>query len=379
MNDAQGHHKSLLKVVVLGDAGVGKTSLVKQYVEGTFDESYKPTIGADFLTKDITLPKLGQQKLQIWDTAGQERFRSMAKSFYRGADACVLVYDIYDVKTFQNLDMWKKEFLDSLSLDSSAGDFPFVVLGNKADKVDCGDDMVTKSRAEAWCKAQSNISLFETSALSKQNLNEAFDTIAIAAGRCPPPVAAPPDALLNVQELDQGSTIPEVDQKLETVDVVDEKAAEVEPAYSEVSKSHSDTDEADMFQEAPRVAHARRESPDESSKRGRKKTSKTKKKKKTSSRQVSVSGMKYSQKERYQKKKSGRTSRRGSVASNRDDSREDTRSRTSYEELPRVDRSENHYRRNSSGYRHGRNDNIRLEDDDSYSTGSEAPMMCCDF
>jgi len=384
MNDAQRHQKSLLKVVVLGDAGVGKTSLVKKYVDGTFDELYKPTIGADFLTKDITIPNLGQLKLQIWDTAGQERFRSMAKSFYRGADACVLVYDITDIKTYENLDMWKKEFLEGICADeTSTGDFPFVVLANKADM--SGDAMVNKSRAEAWCKNQSNIKLFETSALTKLNLNEAFEAIALSAGRYEPQTVLPTNILRDVQEIDQGNAAPEIESKLDAVAPPEEKVIENEPLspdYSTASQSASETDEADMVQEEPRPrANIRRESRDETSKRERKKASKPKKKKKPSSRRGSVASLKYSQKERYQKKKKGRSSRRGSFASTKE-SHEDTRSRTSYEEPPRVvrtpraARSDHHYARSP---RDERNRSIRLEDDDSYTSGSEAPMMCCDF
>ncbi|KAF0721376.1 hypothetical protein AaE_010076, partial [Aphanomyces astaci] len=85
--------KVLLKVIILGDSGVGKTSLMNQYVNQKFTNQYKATIGADFLTKEI----MSDEKLvtmQIWDTAGQERFQSLGVAFYRGADACVLVYDI---------------------------------------------------------------------------------------------------------------------------------------------------------------------------------------------------------------------------------------------------------------------------------------------
>ena len=82
--------KVLLKVIVLGDSGVGKTSLMNQYVNRKFTNQYKATIGADFLTKEVMI----EDKLvtmQIWDTAGQERFQSLGVAFYRGADACVLV------------------------------------------------------------------------------------------------------------------------------------------------------------------------------------------------------------------------------------------------------------------------------------------------
>ena len=102
--------KVLLKVIVLGDSGVGKTSLMNQYVNRKFTNQYKATIGADFLTKEVMI----EDKLvtmQIWDTAGQERFQSLGVAFYRGADACVLVYDVTNEKSFRQLDSWREEFL----------------------------------------------------------------------------------------------------------------------------------------------------------------------------------------------------------------------------------------------------------------------------
>jgi Ras-related protein Rab-7A len=106
----------LLKVIILGDSGVGKTSLMNQYVNNKFSEQYKATIGADFCTKDVTIDdKL--VTLQIWDTAGQERFQSLGVAFFRGADACILVYDMTNPKSFESLDKWRKDFLQNVSDD----------------------------------------------------------------------------------------------------------------------------------------------------------------------------------------------------------------------------------------------------------------------
>merc|ERR1740130_1908566 len=95
--------KVLLKVIILGDSGVGKTSLMNQYVNKKFSNQYKATIGADFLTKEVTVDDR-LVTMQIWDTAGQERFQSLGVAFYRGADSCVLVFDVNVAKTFENLD-----------------------------------------------------------------------------------------------------------------------------------------------------------------------------------------------------------------------------------------------------------------------------------
>lgn len=81
--------KVLLKVIILGESGVGKTSLMNQYVNKKFSNQYKATIGADFLTKEVIVDDR-VVTMQIWDTAGQERFQSLGVAFYRGADCCVL-------------------------------------------------------------------------------------------------------------------------------------------------------------------------------------------------------------------------------------------------------------------------------------------------
>ncbi len=124
---------------------VGKTSLMNRYSTGKFTGQYKATIGADFLSKEIvvTMPLTGERKLcvlQIWDTAGQERFQSLGQGFYRGADACILVYDTTDPESLDNLDHWRTDFLEQVggSASSLAQAFPFVVLGNKVDKVRVG-------------------------------------------------------------------------------------------------------------------------------------------------------------------------------------------------------------------------------------------------
>lgn len=139
-------YKKTLKIVIVGDSGVGKTSLMNRYSTGKFTGQYKATIGADFLSKDNVIvddPFLQQRHLvtlQIWDTAGQERFQSLGVGFYRGADACLLVYDVTDPHSLDNLDHWRKEFLDQVGggiqgLGDASTQFPFVVVGNKTDKV----------------------------------------------------------------------------------------------------------------------------------------------------------------------------------------------------------------------------------------------------
>ncbi|KAJ3208866.1 Ras- protein Rab-7A [Clydaea vesicula] len=131
---------------------------MNQYVNKKFSNSYKATIGADFLTKEVQVDDR-TVTMQIWDTAGQERFQSLGVAFYRGADCCVLVHDVTNIKSFDTLESWRDEFLLQAS-PRDPDNFPFVVLGNK---VDVGDQ---------------RRQYFETSAKDSTNVEEAFKTIA---------------------------------------------------------------------------------------------------------------------------------------------------------------------------------------------------------
>jgi len=167
------HKKALLKVIILGDSGVGKTSLMNQYVSRKFSSHYKATIGADFLTKEVMVDdKL--VTMQIWDTAGQERFQSLGVAFYRGADCCVLVFDVNVAKSFEHIDNWREEFLSQAAPRNKEA-FPFVLLGNK---IDLENRAVTQKRAQAWCQTNGNIPFYETSAKEAINVDQAFQTIA---------------------------------------------------------------------------------------------------------------------------------------------------------------------------------------------------------
>ncbi|GAX12898.1 Ras-related protein Rab-7A [Fistulifera solaris] len=178
--------KTTLKVVILGDSGVGKTSLLNRYSTGTFTGQYKATIGADFLTKQVVVTDWTGQRhvvqLQLWDTAGQERFQSLGVAFYRGADAAMLVYDITDPASFDHLEHWRTEFLQQIGVSIPALQevpFPFVVIGNKNDKQN--ERLVPAQRAEEWClRVGGNRPLYrvETSAKTALNVDEAFEELA---------------------------------------------------------------------------------------------------------------------------------------------------------------------------------------------------------
>eukprot|EP00890_Picochlorum_soloecismus_P006480 jgi/Picsp_1/6833/NSC_04170-R1_rab family gtpase len=168
--------RTLLKVIILGDSGVGKTSLMNQYVNKKFSSQYKATIGADFLTKEVEVDDR-VVTMQIWDTAGQERFQSLGVAFYRGADCCVLTYDVNNTKSFENLENWMEEFLAQAS-PSDPASFPFIVLGNKIDLDNGSLRQVTAKQAKEWCKMKGDIPHFETSAKEDTNVDVAFQAVA---------------------------------------------------------------------------------------------------------------------------------------------------------------------------------------------------------
>ncbi|XP_022752015.1 ras-related protein Rab7-like [Durio zibethinus] len=177
--DVSMKRRTLLKVIVLGDSGVGKTSLMNQYVYNQFNQHYKATIGADFVTKELQIDnKL--VTLQIWDTAGQERFQSLGSAFYRGADCCVLVHDVNVLRSFETLNNWREEFLKQAD-PSDPETFPFILIGNKIDVDGANSRVVSEKNATDWCATRGNIPYFETSAKEDYNVDEAFLCVAKTA------------------------------------------------------------------------------------------------------------------------------------------------------------------------------------------------------
>uniref|UniRef100_A0A6B2LI28 Ras-related protein Rab-7b n=1 Tax=Arcella intermedia TaxID=1963864 RepID=A0A6B2LI28_9EUKA len=165
----------MLKVIILGDQSVGKTSLLHQYTHNKFSNQYKATIGTDFLSKEIIVLDY-LVTLQLWDTAGQERFHCLNRSFYRGADCCVLVFDVNLEPSFKNIENWYSSFNEQASIDVPLN-FPFLVIGNK---VDMGEEAraVSTKKAQEWCRERGDILYFETSAKEAINIDQAFRAVA---------------------------------------------------------------------------------------------------------------------------------------------------------------------------------------------------------
>jgi len=158
----------LIKLLLIGDSGVGKSCLLLRFSEDLFNPSFITTIGIDFKIRTIELD--GKRiKLQIWDTAGQERFRTITTAYYRGAMGILLVYDVADEKSFSNIRNWIRN-IEQHATDSVNK----MLIGNKCDVPDKKIE-TEKGRALA---DEYQIKFLETSAKTSQNVEEAFISLA---------------------------------------------------------------------------------------------------------------------------------------------------------------------------------------------------------
>jgi Ras-related protein Rab-7A len=158
--------KTLSKVVMLGDMGVGKTTLLNKFLGEK--SSGKATVGQDFRKKDL---KIGNAMvtLQVWDPAGQEKFQALGFAFYRGSNACLLAFDVSNKASFDKLDEWKKNFLEHAS-PAEPSKFPFILVGNKTDLA----RVVSEKDARDWCAKNGGCAYFETCATTGDGVEQAF-------------------------------------------------------------------------------------------------------------------------------------------------------------------------------------------------------------
>ena len=157
-----------IKIVVVGDSGVGKTNLIRRFINNEFSENLKATIGVEFMSKTYRINK-HLFKIEIWDTAGQERYKSITAVYYKGAKGALVVYDTTEQATFDDIDKWMFEIKDKTSKD-----IKLMIIGNK---IDLKDEREVKNE-DALKKAVSlGIPLMETSALDATNVKEAFNDL----------------------------------------------------------------------------------------------------------------------------------------------------------------------------------------------------------
>ncbi|EEF42041.1 ras-related protein RABC1 [Ricinus communis] len=167
----QSDFEYLFKLLLIGDSGVGKSSLLLSFTSNTFDD-LSPTIGVDFKVQYVTIggKKL---KLAIWDTAGQERFRTLTSSYYRGAQGIIMVYDVTRRDTFTNLsDIWAKE----IDLYSTNQDCIKMLVGNKVDKE--SERVVSKKEGIDFAR-QYGCLFIECSAKTRANVEQCFEELVL--------------------------------------------------------------------------------------------------------------------------------------------------------------------------------------------------------
>ncbi|KAH8273759.1 ras-related protein Rab-35 [Drosophila bipectinata] len=157
----------LFKLLIIGDSGVGKSSLLIRFSDDTFSGSYITTIGVDFKIRTVDIGGL-RVKLQIWDTAGQERFRTITSTYYRGTHGVIVVYDVTNGESFANVRRWLEEIQNNCDVVNK------VLVGNKNDDPD--RKVVITEDAQRFAK-QMDIELFETSAKDNINVDEMFLSI----------------------------------------------------------------------------------------------------------------------------------------------------------------------------------------------------------
>ena len=164
----------IYKICVVGDGGVGKTSMVLRYTDDSFKENYMMTIGSNFATKSVDLPEFPQYniKLQIWDLAGQKHFSFVRPPFYRGATGIIYVFDLTRRSSFTNLPDWKTE------VEKVVTGRPSILVGNKLDLADEGHREIALQDGESLKKELQALSYYETSAKEGLKVQDVFkDTV----------------------------------------------------------------------------------------------------------------------------------------------------------------------------------------------------------
>ena len=159
----------IYKILLLGDSSVGKTCFLMRYTDNTFQDIHMSTIGLDYKLKNVQLENGKMVKIQVWDTAGQDRFRSITKNYYKGAHGIILIYDITENKSFENVKNWmnqiKEEVPDKVTI---------VLVGNKKD--DEEHRKVTTEQGESMAK-EFGVMFFECSAKTGENIDGIFNDL----------------------------------------------------------------------------------------------------------------------------------------------------------------------------------------------------------
>ena len=166
MNDyiSEGNYNYLLKFIIIGDAAVGKSNLLLRYTSGQFKEEYQLTIGVEFGSNNVIIGD-NTYRIQIWDTAGQENFRSITRSYYKNTACAIIVYEISNKKSFENISSWIEE-----CKNTAPKSILMVLVGNKCD---LDNREVTEEEGREFAE-KNGMLFFETSAKTGKNVEELF-------------------------------------------------------------------------------------------------------------------------------------------------------------------------------------------------------------
>ncbi len=159
----------VFKITILGDAAVGKTSLINQFVEGAFQEDYKPTLGANIVRKDVNLEDVNAQvRLIMWDLAGQEKYNVIRSMYFQGCVGALVVYDVTRFQTFENVESkWLKDFKKYVKREGA-----YILIGNKIDLSD--QRTVPEEKGKELAEKIQASDYIETSAKFGDNVEMAF-------------------------------------------------------------------------------------------------------------------------------------------------------------------------------------------------------------
>jgi len=168
----------LYKVLVVGDIGTGKTSIIKRYVHGIFSMHYKSTIGVDFALKVLEWDDKTTVRLQLWDIAGQERFGNMTRVYYKEAVGAFVVFDVTRISTYEAVKKWKGDIDVKVTIPNSPDPIPVVLLANKIDLATGKDGWgKTKEEMDKFCEEHKFVTWFETSAKDDVNIEAAANEL----------------------------------------------------------------------------------------------------------------------------------------------------------------------------------------------------------
>ena len=171
--NVESNFETLIKLVIIGDSGVGKSNFLFKFIEGKFSPLHVATVGFDYKSKIISLPQSKKKvKLQIWDTAGQEKYMSLNKNLFQRVQGIILMYDITKRESFERLDMWLNIIKQMIN------EVPIVLVGNKLDDEDNEETgrIVSYTEGDEYAKVHKFL-FFETSGLNGTNVDKTFINI----------------------------------------------------------------------------------------------------------------------------------------------------------------------------------------------------------